>query len=196
MGSIHSSKEAMLGQKGEDPEITGSPEKRQHLASADQSSPLVPSLSGQISPGELIFNPMGQSSSSLGLVFVVQWLQISAPPLTGVLLDAGILCWSLFWPFLPAIAQLLGPSLCPTGPGWAPLPPASHRPDPKSQFSARLLAFQLFKTFFFSAIYLISAPTLRSSSNPSTSKQSVLTTLGQGYLLLLTDLNCGDHILP
>lgn len=104
--------------------------------------------------------------------------------------------WPVSWPFLPAIAQLLGPSLCPTGPGWAPLPPASHRPDPKSQFPARLLAFHLFKTFFFSPIYLISAPILRSGSNPSTSKQSVLTTLGQGYLLLLTNPNCGDHILP
>lgn len=90
MGSIHSSKEAMLGQTGEDPEITVSPEKRQHLASADQSSPLIPSLSGQMSPRELIFNPVGKSSPSLGLAFVIQLLQISAPPLTGVLLDAGI----------------------------------------------------------------------------------------------------------
>lgn len=101
MGSIHSSKEAMLGQTGEDPEITGSPEKRQHLASADQSSPLIPSLSGQLSPGELIFNPMGKSSPSLGLAFVVQRLQISAPPLTGVLLDAGIPMLASFLAFPP-----------------------------------------------------------------------------------------------
>lgn len=130
----------------------------------DKNSPSMPGLSGSVAPGFSSFTDWCPSQCSF---------------------YAGLLPG----PSSLAVPWLLGPSLYSVGPGLAPLSVAWHRPDPKSQFPARLWASPLFKTFSLSPVYLNSIHTLRSSSNSSSSKQSALTTLAWDYLLFLINLN-------
>lgn len=132
---------------------------------------------------------MDNSSSSLGLALVARWLQISAPSLVGVLPDAGI-------PMLASFLASLTPGAitvsCWAWPGsfiYCLTEPQPKVPAPSSWHSPGLKPS-------LSTVYLTPIHTLRSSSNPSSSRQCGLTTLAQHCILLVINLNFEDDILP